>query len=151
MTRPEMAPNPGGPGAARRDEPRHRGLLRALLAAAALGAWLWALLAYRAAYVEPREWGAACAVLMPPAACLPREALLWLQHWQVWGLAALALGMAAFAGAEVAFLAVAAGIAGVVNYNATWGMLGACLGAWAWVSGRRGSAPAPRLAQRRQG
>jgi hypothetical protein len=26
------------------------------------------------------------------------------------------------------------GIAGVQNYNATWGMLGAALGAWAWLS-----------------
>jgi hypothetical protein len=25
------------------------------------------------------------------------------------------------------------GIASVQNYNATWGMLGAALGAWAWL------------------
>jgi hypothetical protein len=95
--------------------------------------WLAALLAYRARYVEPREWGSSCVAAAPPLACLPRQALLWAQHWGLWGLAALGLGLAAFAGAPVAVAAVAAGIAGVVNYNATWGMLGAALGAWAWI------------------
>ena len=100
--------------------------------------WLAALLAYRRVYVEPREWGAICAVAAPPFACLPRQALLWAQQWGLWGLAALGLGAAAFAGAPVAVAAVAAGVAGVVNYNATWGMVGAALGAWAWIRRRSG-------------
>jgi len=98
-----------------------------------VAAWLAALLAYRARYVEPREWGAVCAAAVPPWACVPREALLWAQQWGVWGLVALGLGFSAFIGAPVAVAAVAAGVAGVVNYNATWGMLGAALGAWAWI------------------
>jgi len=36
--------------------------------------------------------------------------------------------------------AVALGIAGVINYNASFGMLGAALGAWAWL----GTVPALR-------
>ncbi len=100
--------------------------------------WLAALLAYRAHYIEPRDWGAACVAADPPLACLPRQALLWAQHWGLWGLTALGLGLAAFAGAPVAIAAVAAGIAGVVNYNATWGMLGAALGAWAWIRRQSG-------------
>jgi hypothetical protein len=106
------------------------------LAVAAL--WLAGLLAYRAYYVEPRVWGAVCAATPAPWACLPRQALLWAQYWGLWGLAALGLGLAAFLGAPVAPVAVAAGIAGVVNYNATWGMLGAALGAWAWIRRRSG-------------
>ncbi|MCW3475999.1 hypothetical protein [Limobrevibacterium gyesilva] len=100
---------------------------------AAVAMWLAVLLAYRHAYIEPRVWGALCAAANPPLACAPRAALLWLQHWGVWGLSGLALGVAAFAGAPVAVAAVAAGAAGVVNYNATWGMLGAALGAWVWI------------------
>ena len=100
--------------------------------------WLAVLLAYRHLYIEPRAWGAACAAAAPPLACLPREALLWAQYWGLWGLAALALGLAAFLGAPVAVAAVAAGVAGVVNYNATWGMLGLALGAWAWIRRQSG-------------
>ncbi len=91
---------------------------------------------YRHLYVEPREWGAACLDLSrAPAACLPRAALLWLQHWQIWGTAALALGAWSLLGAPraVRAAAVALGIVAVLNFNATWGMLGAALGAWAWI------------------
>jgi hypothetical protein len=98
-----------------------------------------ALLAYRHVWVEPRGWGAICAAAAPPLACAPREALLWLQYWGLWGLGGLALGLAAFLGAPVSVAAVAAGAAGVVNYNASWGMLGAALGGWAWI--RRSRAP----------
>ena len=105
------------------------GVLSILLATAAL-------LAYRAWGIEPREWAALCAAAPAPLACAPRAALLWLQHYQLWGAAALALGLLGFA-ARVPFpvlpLAVAAGIAAVINYNATWGMAGAALGAWAWI------------------
>ena len=99
--------------------------------------WLAALLLYRHYYVEPRAWVDACASAAPPFACAPRQALLWAQHWGLWGCFALALGFLSFIGAPLATLAIAAGIAAVVNYNATWGMLGAALGAWAWISPAR--------------
>ena len=94
------------------------------------------LLAYRAWGIEPREWASLCAGAAPPAACGPRAALLWLQHYYVWGAAALVLGLLAFVGRArwLQPLAVAAGVAAVINYNATWGMVGAVLGAWAWVT-----------------
>jgi hypothetical protein len=105
-----------------------------------------ALLAYRQIYVEPREWGVACAVTAPPLACYPRDALLWLQQYYLWGTLSLLLGVWALVRAPlwVAVAAAAVGIAGVVNYNVTWGMLGAALGIWAWIR----PAPAPARAAR---
>ncbi len=96
---------------------------------------LAALLAYRAVFVEPRAWGAACALAAPPLACAPRAALLWLQYQGLWGGAALALGVLALLSRRffVVVAAVACGVAGVVNYNASFGMLGAALGAWTWL------------------
>jgi hypothetical protein len=113
------------------------------------------LLLYRAVYVEPRAWGAACAAAAPPLACAPRAALLWLQQHYLWGAGALALGLWAFAGGRwgrrgaaggpflVAVAAVVLGIAAVINYNATWGMAGAALGAWCWIrrDALRGASP----------
>ena len=105
----------------------------------AMGAVLLAVGAmalYRYLYVEPREWGALCLDLSAaPLACRPRAVLLWLQHWQLWGAAALVLGAWSFLGAPLAAraAAVALGIFAVLNFNATWGMLGAALGAWAWI------------------
>lgn len=103
---------------------------------AAVAAWLGALLAFRAVIVEPRAWAAACVIVYPPLACLPRAGLLWMQAWGLWGLPAVALGLWSLRGAPfaVAVAAVALGAAGVVNYNASWGMLGAALGGWAWVT-----------------
>lgn len=113
---------------------------------AAVAAALAALLLYRAWGVEPREWGAVCAAAAPPLACAPRAVLLWLQHWQLWGAGALALGLWAFMGGPfaAAAAAVALGGAAVVNYNATWGMIGAALGAWAWLRREDARAAAPR-------
>jgi len=95
-----------------------------------------ALILYRRYFIEPREWAALCAAATPPLACLPRAGLLWLQHYYLWGATALALGLYAFLGAPFAVLVagVAAGIAAVVNYNATWGMLGLALAAWSWLT-----------------
>ena len=94
-----------------------------------------ALLAYRHSFIEPREWAAACVAASPPPACVPRAAFLWLQHFYLWGAGALALGLWAFIGAPLAISAagVALGAAAVINYNATWGMIGLALSAWAWV------------------
>ena len=104
--------------------------------AAAVGV-IGAMLFYRAQYIEPREWGTACASAVPPFACVPRAALLWLQQWQLWGLTALALGLGSFAAGRpfaAMVAAVALGGVAVANYNASWGMLGAALGGWAWLS-----------------
>lgn len=106
-----------------------------------LAVWLAGLLAYRAVYVEPRGWAAACALAAPPYACLPRAALLWAQQYGVWGGGALLLGLAAFLGAPCITPAIALGLAGVVNYNASFGMLGLALAAWAWISPPRRSPP----------
>lgn len=105
---------------------------------------LLALIVYRRLVVEPRAWGAICSVPAAPLACAPRAALLWLQNWYGWGGAALLLGLAAFRGAPfpVSVAAVAIGAAAVANYNATWGMLGAALGAWAWITRGREREPA---------
>jgi hypothetical protein len=37
----------------------------------------------------------------------------------------------------VAVAAIVVGVAGVENYNATWGMVGVGLGAWVWVEERK--------------
>lgn len=103
--------------------------------AALLGLLLWlaALLAFRAWVVEPRGWAAACVGAAPPWGCVPRAGLLWMQQVGLWGGAALAAGLASFLGAPLAPLAVALGIGGVANYNASFGMLGLVLGVWAWM------------------
>jgi hypothetical protein len=101
------------------------------------------LIAYRYAFIEPRVWGGICAAAAPPPACLPRAGLLWLQREYLWGAISLALGLWAFfgqGGFAVQVAAVTIGVAGVENYNATWAMTGAALGAWAWL--RRENWPA---------
>jgi hypothetical protein len=117
------------------------------LGLALVGASLGGLILYRQTYVEPREWVGLCADAAPPLTCLPRAGLVWLQHWDLWGVGALALGLWAFLGGPfvVAVTAVAIGAAAVANYNATWGMIGLALGAWAWI--RRGRQRAPDAAR----
>jgi hypothetical protein len=112
--------------------PRRADWIGIAVAAASLAA----LEAYRVTLVEPRIWVGLCAGPHAPLVCAPRAALLWLQARYLWGWGALALGLWAFLGGKrpVAVAAVAAGAAAVVNYNATWGMLGAALGAWAWIT-----------------
>lgn len=104
----------------------------AVVAAATAG-----MIAYRAVYIEPREWGTICAASAgAPLACAPRTALFWLQREYLWGGIALALGLWAFLARgplAVAVAAVVMGVAAVENYNATWGMVGAGLGVWAWL------------------
>jgi hypothetical protein len=109
------------------------------------------LLLYRAAFIEPRIWGAACAAVAPPPACSVRTGLLWMQYQGLWGIGALAFGLWAFRGGPFAIqvVAVALGAAAVVNYNATYGMLGAALGVWAWI--RRDHACGQKPQKRRHG
>ncbi|WP_338661598.1 hypothetical protein VQH23_15270 [Pararoseomonas sp. SCSIO 73927] len=120
-----------------------------LIAVLAVVAAIGLIVLYRYLQVEPRHMGALCLDLSTaPFACKPRAALLWLQHWQLWGAGALALGIWAFIGAPFAVraAAVALGVIAALNFNATWGMLGAALGAWAWVEAAARAAAAPRRA-----
>lgn len=101
---------------------------------------------YRAAGVEPAAF-AACAIIPRAWACEPRAVLLSLQHWQVFGAGALALGAWALRGAPFAVrvAAVALGAVAVANYNITWGVAGAALGLWAWVSAGASQRAAPGI------
>jgi len=94
------------------------------------------MFAFRWFAIRPVWTVGACAADHAPGFCLPREAVLKLQYYQGFGWAALALGLAAFilGWRLTAALAVAAGIAAVVNYNGTTGILGAALGLTAWLS-----------------
>lgn len=100
------------------------------------------MLLYRHWGVEPLWWGSACIAENPPLACTPRAWLMWAQHWQLWGLGAMMLGLWAFlapgrgAPFAVRVAAVAAGIVAVMNYNATWGVLATTLGIWSWIEAR---------------
>lgn len=93
------------------------------------------LILYRHTMIEPRHWGATCAAADAPWVCAIRAAFLWLQHWELYGAGALALGIAAVLGAPfaVAIAAVGLGAAAAINYNASWGLLGLALGAWRWI------------------
>jgi hypothetical protein len=117
-----------------------------LVGVATVASVVGAMLLYRHFGIEPRHWGTTCAGADAPLNCVPRAALLWLQHWWLWGAGALVAGFGAFLGAPhwVRVAAVALGIVAVINYNATWGMLGAALGAWAWIGDRRPVASAAR-------
>jgi len=94
------------------------------------------MFAFRWFAIRPVWTVGACAASGAPAFCLPREAVLKLQYYQGFGWAAFALGLAAFilGWRLAAALAVAVGIAAVVNYNGTTGILGAALGLTAWLS-----------------
>ena len=106
----------------------------------AVGAATAGLIAYRAYFIEPREWGGICAAAGAPLACLPRAGLIWLQGRYLWGAASLALGLWGFAwggGFAAQLGAVVVGAAAIENYNATWGAVGLALGAWGWMQERR--------------
>ena len=93
--------------------------------------------AFRQIWFEPRAVGLACLHgTAPRGLCAARDLLGQLTYRQVFGDAALVLGIAAMAGAPfaVAVAAVCLGVAGLIDYNVSWGMLGVGLGAWAWIS-----------------
>jgi hypothetical protein len=105
-----------------------------------IGLWLVAVIgggmfAFRELVITPRATVGLCAAANAPSLCAPRAAVLWLQYEQGFGWAALLLGLIAFfAGKRLAgVLAIGIGIAAVVNYNATTGIIGAALGLIAWV------------------
>ncbi len=94
------------------------------------------MFAFRWFAIRPVWTVGACAGTDAPGFCAPREAVLKFQYYQGFGWAAFALGLAAFilGWRLAAALAVAIGIAAVVNYNGTTGILGAALGLTAWLS-----------------
>ncbi len=91
--------------------------------------------AFRELAIVPRATVGLCAAAAAPPICAPRAAVLWLQYEQLFGWAALALGLAGFfKGLRLAaILAIAIGIAATINYNATTGIIGAALGLTAWI------------------
>ncbi len=101
--------------------------------------WMVAVLgggayAFRLLAIVPRATVGMCAAANAPAICVPRHAVLTLQYYQGFGWAALALGLAGFFLAKriPAALALGIGIAAVVNYNATTGIIGAAFGLVTW-------------------
>ena len=92
--------------------------------------------AFRQLAIVPRATVGICAAAARPGYCVPRG---WVLHWQYlgsFGWVALAVGIVAFFwGSRVlAGLAIGLGIAAVVNYNGTQGVIGATLGVIAWLS-----------------
>ncbi|GLR65979.1 hypothetical protein GCM10010909_06570 [Acidocella aquatica] len=106
-----------------------------------MGLWMVAILgggafAFRLLAIAPRATVGMCAAANAPPICVPRHAVLTLQYYQGFGWAALALGLAAFflGKRTPAVLALGIGIAAVVNYNATTGIIGAAFGLVTWLS-----------------
>ncbi len=106
-----------------------------------MGAWMAAMLGggaftFRWLFIMPRATVGLCAAANAPSICTPRAWVLSGQYHQVFGWAALALGLWAYFGANrmIAASALGLGVAAVVNYNGTQGMIGAALGLIAWLS-----------------
>lgn len=105
-----------------------------------MGLWVVAMIgggmfAFRQFAIVPRATVGLCAAANAPTICGPRAAVLWLQYEQGFGWAALAFGLAAFffGRRSLAVFGVAVGIAAVVNYNATTGIIGAAFGLVTWI------------------
>ncbi len=117
-----------------------------------VGLWLVAVIgggmfAFRELAIVPRITVGLCAAANAPAICAPRAVVLWLQYQQAFGWTALLCGIAGFVLGKrwPGVLGVAVGIAAVVNYNATTGIIGAAFGLISWiglVTGRYGNAAA---------
>lgn len=104
-----------------------------LLIAAAIGGGMF--LFWRLT-VTPVAMVGICASAHAPAVCVPRHWMLMSAWFGIFGWAALLLGLVAFFRASrlLAAAAVGVGIAAVVNYNGTQGIIGAALGLIAWLS-----------------
>ncbi|WP_297366591.1 hypothetical protein [Acidocella sp.] len=91
---------------------------------------------FRYFLIVPRATVGICAAQTPPLYCVPRLWVLKAQIFGLFGWVALALGILAFISGKRPFagLALGAGIAAVVNYNGTAGIIGADLGIAAWGS-----------------
>jgi hypothetical protein len=90
---------------------------------------------FRQLAIVPRATVGICAASSAPAFCGPRELVLKLQYFHGFGWAALCLGLLAFALGQRLFasLAIGIGVAAVVNYNGTYGIIGIALGLFAWI------------------
>ncbi len=77
-----------------------------------------------------------CAAANAPAICVPRHLVLQGAYLGLFGWAALALGLFAFFRCRrlLGAVALGLGIAAVVNYNGTQGIVGAAFGLVAWTS-----------------
>lgn len=91
---------------------------------------------FRQLAIVPRATVGLCAAAQHPAFCTPRALVLHWQYLGSFGWGALAAGLIAFLSGSrvVSGLAVGLGIAAVVNYNGTQGVIGASLGLMAWLS-----------------
>ena len=106
-----------------------------------MGAWAVAVIgggafAFRWFAIKPVATVGMCAAANAPAICVPRHWVLVSAYHGLFGWAALALGLFAFfrAGRLLGAVALGLGIAAVVNYNGTQGVIGAALGLIAWLS-----------------
>jgi len=113
-----------------------------------MGVWVVAVLgggmfAFREFFIVPRASVGMCAAANAPAICVPRAAVLWLQYQQAFGWVALVLGILAFCTGRrwPAAFAIGIGIAAVVNFNATTGIIGAALAIIAWIGAVTGRYP----------
>ena len=90
---------------------------------------LGAAFAARYLWIEPSTMGLACAALPPPQWCGWREQAILVHQANGWGLAALAGGIAAviFRWRWTVALGLAAGLAGLVLYNAGLAAVGLLL------------------------
>ena len=106
-----------------------------------MGAWAVAMIgggayAFRLLAIKPLATVGMCAAANAPAICVPRHLVLQSGYYGLFGWAALACGLFAFfrAGRMLGAVALGLGIAAVVNYNGTQGIIGAAIGLVAWLS-----------------
>jgi hypothetical protein len=105
------------------------------------GLWAVALLGggaflFRLLTIKPVATVGMCASAHAPAICVPRHLVLMGGYLGLFGWAALLLGLYAFFRPSrlLGAVALGLGIAAVVNYNGTQGIIGAALGLIAWLS-----------------
>ena len=110
-----------------------------------MGAWAVAMLgggafAFRLMAIKPLYTVGMCAAANAPAICAPRHMVLQAGYLGLFGWAALLVGLLAFfkAGRFWGAVALGLGIAAVVNYNGTPGIIGAAFGLIAWLSALTG-------------
>ena len=74
----------------------------------------------RFVWIESTEIGLACAAVPPPWWCAPREMVIHIHQYNIWGLAALGSGLLAllFRWYPLALLGLVTGLLGLVLYNA---------------------------------
>ena len=106
-----------------------------------MGAWGLAMLgggafAFRLLVIKPLATVGMCAGGQAPAICVPRHLVLQAGYFGLFGWAALGLGLYAFfrGGRMAGAVALGLGIAAVVNYNGTPGIVGGAFGLIAWLS-----------------